>query len=646
MKRRSDQITPRNGHSLEVLVIARISGSARQKELSLEDQEDHCRAVAAEKYTGKINYKAIATKGKGESLERKELKEIEKLLRTRKYDLMIAEDIGRIMRSAQAVRLCGIAVDHGVRVIAPNDCIDTADETWEEDVISACRDHVGHNAHTSKRLKHKLMTRLMRDGGAAAREIVGYIVGAAVTNYNDWKKDATATPVFNEWFLRLKKYPNCSALADWLNEQGFPTGPYADNEKWDGRMVRRVTANTVLKGMPQRGKKHTVKHHETGRRISVTNPAGPNYYECPHLIHVPAELWDEVNELLETSNAGLGRKPVEGRDGRAGVPKSTTVWPAQHVICGVCGRLMYRGGNGQRDQMSCSGARDYKCWNSASFDGVAAGPKLIRSFLEVVETLPDFDARFLAEFRKSADGVKSSRSERLLAIEARLAAKTGELKNVGAAIAKMGLKPLLEEQYDEAEAAQKGLLRERAAILGEADDVPQLPEMAELKRLAREATALGFDEPEFCLAMHDLIPRITALPYRLRDGGKIVFRAVMEIDLAPLAGEGECHLDRQLVRTATVDLFDRPQRAAHMDAIAAMRESGKTERQAAGKLGLTVTAAQRASALYRMTRAAGTLDPYAFVSEQPGDDAKLKKHLHQRYAFRALEGYPVRPGPA
>jgi hypothetical protein len=62
-----------------------------------------------------------------------------------------------MVRGTEAARLCGIAVDHGTRVIAPNDCIDTADESWEEDVISACRDHVGHNTHTSKRLKHKLI---------------------------------------------------------------------------------------------------------------------------------------------------------------------------------------------------------------------------------------------------------------------------------------------------------------------------------------------------------------------------------------------------------------------------------------------------------------------------------------------------------
>lgn len=147
--------TPRNGHTLVVGIVARISGCQNQKELSLEDQIDHGKQVVAEYYQGPADYRVIATKGKGERLDRPELAELEALLRTRELDLLVVEDIGRLVRGAEAVRLCGIAVDHGVRVLAPNDCVDTAEDSWEEDEISACRDHVGHNAHTSKRLKHK-----------------------------------------------------------------------------------------------------------------------------------------------------------------------------------------------------------------------------------------------------------------------------------------------------------------------------------------------------------------------------------------------------------------------------------------------------------------------------------------------------------
>src|SRR5262249_43671259 len=218
-------LVPRNGHTLVVGIVARISGCQNQKERSLEDQEDHARQVVADYYQGAVEYRIIATKGKGERLDRPELEEIEAMLRSRELDLLVAEDIGRMVRGTEAARLCGIAVDHGTRVIAPNDCIDTPDPTWEEDVISPYRDHVGHNAHTSKRLKQKLMNRFQRYGGAPALPIFGYVKPEGAKTYDDWVKDPEATPVYQEWFQRLRHDQNCSRVADWLNARGVPTGP-------------------------------------------------------------------------------------------------------------------------------------------------------------------------------------------------------------------------------------------------------------------------------------------------------------------------------------------------------------------------------------------------------------------------------------
>jgi hypothetical protein len=169
------KLVPRNGKFLVVGIVARISGCQNQKELSLDDQVDHAKEVVAELYDGPVEYRVIATKGKGEALDRPELADIEAMLRTGELDLLIVEDIGRLVRGAEAVYLCGVAVDHGVRLLAPNDCIDTAEDSWEEDVISACRDHVGHNAQTSKRIKHKKMNRFKKFGGATPCEVHGYL---------------------------------------------------------------------------------------------------------------------------------------------------------------------------------------------------------------------------------------------------------------------------------------------------------------------------------------------------------------------------------------------------------------------------------------------------------------------------------------
>src|SRR2546430_2417143 len=94
----SSPLVPRNGHTLIVGIVARISGCANQKELSLDDQIDHAKQVVGELYEGLIDYRVIATKGKGERLDRPELAQIDALLRSSELDLLVAEDIGRMVR--------------------------------------------------------------------------------------------------------------------------------------------------------------------------------------------------------------------------------------------------------------------------------------------------------------------------------------------------------------------------------------------------------------------------------------------------------------------------------------------------------------------------------------------------------------------
>ena len=56
------RIVPRNGHTLVVVIVARISGCANQKDLSLEDQIDHAKEIVADLYDGPVEYRVIATK--------------------------------------------------------------------------------------------------------------------------------------------------------------------------------------------------------------------------------------------------------------------------------------------------------------------------------------------------------------------------------------------------------------------------------------------------------------------------------------------------------------------------------------------------------------------------------------------------------
>ena len=206
MKNRNVELTPRHGDKLVVGIVARISGRPSQKEQSLADQIAHAEETIAEMYNGLVEYRTISTINQGEILDRPELEKIEQMLRTRELDLLFCEDIGRIVRGVEAARLIGIAQDHRVRVIAPNDNIDTTNSSWEEDTIRACEKHVSHNTHTSKRIKQKLMNRFVEHGGSIPRETYGYIVPDSAKLYSEWSKDPEATLNFRSPMKRLSEH--------------------------------------------------------------------------------------------------------------------------------------------------------------------------------------------------------------------------------------------------------------------------------------------------------------------------------------------------------------------------------------------------------------------------------------------------------
>jgi hypothetical protein len=460
-RRSVEDIIPRNGHTLVVGIVARISGCAKQKEINNEDQVDHAKEEVAELYQGPTEYRVVATIGKGEQLDRPELAEIEAMLRTRELDLLVMEDVGRLVRGPEAGRLWGIAVDHGVRCIAPNDCCDTADDNWEQDLLEACAEHVGHNAHTSKRLKKKLMNRFKKYGAVTPCPTYGYIKPPDTKTFDDWRKDEAETPIIQEGARRLKETLNCSAVADWLNQQGVPVGEYCRRKKWYGAMVRRYYANPILKGMPCRGTRHTVKYHEKGSRVSEKNPKGPTYRECPHLAHIDPAEFDELNVLLNAKNDKYRRKLVNGVDPRWRVSRKRTAFLGQHACCWYCGWHYVWGGNGVTENLMCSASREWHCWNSFGFDGPLATQRLVSAITAELYKLDGFEAQFTDMVRSAQRDRSGSTADgwrQLLSDEAALAK---EKENFNNAIKMFGARPTLLEQLNDIETREKDLVPRR-----------------------------------------------------------------------------------------------------------------------------------------------------------------------------------------
>jgi site-specific DNA recombinase len=631
---------PRNGHTLQVGIVARISGCTNQKEISLDDQVDHGKELTDENYRGPVDYKIIATKGKGERLDRPELAMIEAEFRKGILDLCIIEDLGRLVRGSEAVRLLGIAVDHGTRVIVINDCIDTADPNWEQDALNAGAEHVAYNTHVSKRLKYKLMRRFLRNGGAPARPIYGYVIPPEAKTYGEWLRDPAATPIIVEAARRLLANLNCSSVADWLNNQRIPTGPYCRRDTWTGKLVRQFFANPLLKGMPSRGNRYTKKMHETGRRISVRNPDGPNYYACPHLAHVEAALFDELNAKLWESNERYRRKSIgAGKDVRKGVSKKRTAFPGQHSRCAYCGAPHVWGGNGITENLMCSASRQWECWNSIGFNGYRAAQKIISAILDELYKLDGFDAQWREMVRAATCDSGLGLDERRKKLERETQELNRQKKNIADTVADYGAEETFKEKLAEFKARERDLARERSAIERLSSSKIELPESvaqlrSELESYLRQVTIASPEDGEL---LRRLVPDFRVHLVRLCDGGHLLPRADITLDLGGMLSDLEHVPDIKpfLRRQITIDLFEPAQRERIREETVALHTANPrmTQEEIAERIAEkpTATAVQRALKLHRRMQGMGLSSPYIRIDSPPADYTKLRRHRNSKY---------------
>ena len=188
------------------------------------------------------------------------------------------------------------------------------------------------------------MLRFKRKGQSTPLPVAGIIKPEGSKSYFDWSWDEESKPIILQGAADLRRDLNCSAIADYFESVGFPTGKYCPNVEWDGKMVRRFYKNPILKGMPERGNKHSVKHHQTGRRRSVKNPEGPVSIKVPNLELLPPDEFDELKAALDEKNSNLGRKPnAKGEDPLKGIQRKRTRFPGQHAQCWYCGRQLVWG---------------------------------------------------------------------------------------------------------------------------------------------------------------------------------------------------------------------------------------------------------------------------------------------------------------
>jgi DNA invertase Pin-like site-specific DNA recombinase len=234
----------RNGRQLKIIAICRIS-TVNQDERSLSDQEAVYRKWVANHTNLPFDMEVSASQGSGECLDGAEYLHAIELVESRKFDLVITEDLGRICRRVHAHIFCENCEDHETRLIALNDHVDTGRDDWRLGSFFAVMRHETYNRDTSLRIRRSLRNRFSQ-GGVVQTTIFGYIKPPGTSTDDALEKDPTAEPIYDEWFRRLEEGATFSEIADWLNEHGVPTGPYTRSDRWSGTMVGQVTRNPIL----------------------------------------------------------------------------------------------------------------------------------------------------------------------------------------------------------------------------------------------------------------------------------------------------------------------------------------------------------------------------------------------------------------
>ena len=489
------------------------------------------------------------------------------------------------------------------------------------------------------------MNRFKKLGLASGRPIAGYIVPEGAKTYGEWRKVETATAVIQAGKKILQTEFDYSCVANYFNEQRFAVGSHCRRPSWDGKMVRRFYGNPLLKGKPQRGFNHTIKIHGTGHRVSVKNPKGPTYYDAPHLAHMSEEEFDELQKLLAAAHAHHGRPKLNGVDPLLGRSRKHSQFPGLHSRCYYCGCHYVWGGNGITESLMCSNSREWHCWHTICFSGPVLSEKLVAAICSELPRLDEFDQQFAALVATAETAVASQSADSWAQLRHDEDVLAKEKANLMDTIKQFGPRPMVAEAVKALETEEGKLLLRRHKLERRHEERLKLPGSPSALRgmLEEEFRRLTIESPAFGNLMRSLVPEIYVYAVRLCDGGHLLPRAKIRLNLAGTFPDVNLvpGLGDLMTQDLTLDLFDPPQRERIREAAVGLAAGGLGPKAIAQAIAEkpTSTAVQNALALQGKMISLGLDSPYVMVFEPPADYPKLRRHKNARYQFKPRDGY-------
>ena len=644
-----DYSEPKNGIKFRVIGVARIS-TEHQDERSLEDQRAYYEQHLDRKLgAGNYELSVVSSRGSGQILDSSALEKLKQMVESGMHDLVIAEDLGRISRRVFAITFCELAEDSNTRVIAINDCIDTAEPNWKQASIFASFKNESFCKDTSARIKRSLRNRFQQ--GAIVMEMqYGYIKPHPKANDEEVYKDPAAIPIYAKWISMLEAGATYSEVARWLNANNVPVDPPKRKkrkdrcEKWTCEMVRRLTCNPLLKGERHRNKRMSIRVNKTGRPKLVDAPPEELLIrKVPHLAFVEPDRWDRLIRQLDKRNKKYSRSKESKNHPRSGIPKRRTRWPGQHLRCGVCGRFFVHGGHGKKARMMCNGAREYACWNAMTVNADQVAEAVAGDIRELVRALPSFDDDWAGQYEAQRVKLQASEDAELGRVSEQLKNEERELDNLIAGLASLGQSAALVAQIQSRERAVEMLKDEKYKLEQASRQTVALPSLEEIIAVADESFEdLAVECEAFGRVMKSVVTDFYVLPYQLADGGKIQPRIVFKACLAPLVE----HSDLDLLQfDRMVSLFKEPKRLRVLGPVVERVNAGEKHAAIAEQLGIFKSEVGYAMVLHRRMEALGITDPWVAVTDASQAFASFKRVRNPIFKFEPLEGFEATRHP-
>jgi hypothetical protein len=396
--------------------------------------------------------------------------------------------------------------------------------------------------------------------------------------------------------------------------------------------------NPILHGERVRNAKKNVRNNGTGKYKAV--PADPKELlvrPVPHLAFFTKEEHEELLSHLSLRSAKDPRTKPNAQHPRRGVPNKQTRWPGQHIRCGICGSLLYWGGNCSRKAkekgLTCSAALRYECWNSVYTSESDIKQRLLPAILNAIEAMPEFDDTLLAHVKMALDQANISQSHLLQKLTRDLASIEPQIINTTNSLAAIGSSEALVAKLKDLELRRGELRQELALARKEIPSKISLPSMATIKTLAREVlTNANLADRERHRVLSRLVPEIAVYPFVRLGLRTPVLRAKLTIDVSGL-GDPDLHplVDLSPLRKVIwADLVEQPQVVRHLDEI--MERLGRKEktRDIAAAVGVELPIVHQAKELRRLMDESGQNDPYVAVT-RPDGLSRIARHKHPRY---------------